>query len=165
MPLGDIRDKLLAEGVEVLGITATNARRARLYLRMRPTKLPLVADPDATTHQRYSVPQIPRADITPAMLEEWQQIKVNPRGLLPQPVPVYEAASALIAQDERQGEPPYTPDDLADWDRQGALSIGQFLVDAEGIIRWANIEGEQDGPADLGQFPSEEELLAAARAL
>jgi hypothetical protein len=42
---------------------------------------------------------------------------------------------------------------------------GQFLIDREGIIRWANIECASEGPAGVGKFPSDEEILNAARAL
>jgi hypothetical protein len=41
---------------------------------------------------------------------------------------------------------------------------GHFLIDREGIIRWGQIEGiERIG--DLSKFPSDEEILTAARSL
>jgi hypothetical protein len=41
---------------------------------------------------------------------------------------------------------------------------GHFLVDRGGVIRWLQIEGiERIG--DLAKFPSDEEILAAARSL
>ena len=42
---------------------------------------------------------------------------------------------------------------------------GQFLIDRDGIVRWANIECAAEGFAGVGEFPSEEEILTAARAL
>ena len=41
----------------------------------------------------------------------------------------------------------------------------QFLVDRHGIVRWANIECGQEGLAGIDKFPTDQELLAAARAL
>jgi len=38
-------------------------------------------------------------------------------------------------------------------------------VDRDGIVRWANVECATDGLAGLGKFPTEEELVEAARAL
>jgi hypothetical protein len=41
---------------------------------------------------------------------------------------------------------------------------GHFLIDREGIIRWLQIEGAE-GMSELSKFPSDEEILAAARGL
>jgi len=49
-------------------------------------------------------------------------------------------------------------------ERQWPQLKGQFLIDRNGIVRWANIEASE-GPAGLGKFPSPEEVMAAARAL
>jgi hypothetical protein len=54
--------------------------------------------------------------------------------------------------------------DRRDWsDRQGAQTIGQFLVDQDGIVRWVNIECAKDGLAGLQKFPTDDDFLAAAR--
>jgi hypothetical protein len=46
----------------------------------------------------------------------------------------------------------------------GTQMAGHFLIDREGIIRWRHIEaGERI--EDLSQFPSDEEILRAARGL
>ena len=39
---------------------------------------------------------------------------------------------------------------------------GQFLIDRDGIVRWAHIECGKEGLAGLGKFPSHDELLRAA---
>ena len=39
------------------------------------------------------------------------------------------------------------------------------MIDRDGIVRWANIECATEGTAGVGKFPSEEEILTAARAL
>jgi hypothetical protein len=41
---------------------------------------------------------------------------------------------------------------------------GHFLIDRDGIIRWLQIEGASQ-IGDLCQFPSDEEIVAAARGL
>ena len=58
-----------------------------------------------------------------------------------------------------------TPTDRQDAARAYLQLDGQFLVDREGIIRWTNIECAREGLAGLGKFPTDEELLAAVRAL
>jgi hypothetical protein len=41
---------------------------------------------------------------------------------------------------------------------------GHFLIDRDGIVRWLQIEaGERIG--DISKFPSDEEILRAARSL
>ena len=40
---------------------------------------------------------------------------------------------------------------------------GQFLIYRDGVIRWANVECAQEGPAGMGKFPTVDELLAAAQ--
>jgi len=72
-----------------------------------------------------------------------------------------EAAGAMAKQDG------YTENDTdkAELGRQWPQLKGQFLIDRDGIVRWANIECGTDGVAGVGRFPSEEEILTAARAL
>ena len=50
-------------------------------------------------------------------------------------------------------------------ERQWPQLKGQFLIDRDGIVRWANIECATEGLAGIGKFPSDEEILTAARAL
>ena len=54
--------------------------------------------------------------------------------------------------------------DQADMQQQWPQLKGQFLIDRDGIVRWANIEWAE-GLAGLGKFPSRDEILTAARAL
>jgi hypothetical protein len=42
---------------------------------------------------------------------------------------------------------------------------GQFLVDRDGIVSWANVECAAEGIARLGKFPTNETILAAAQRL
>ena len=50
-------------------------------------------------------------------------------------------------------------------ERQWPQLKGQFLIDRDGIVRWANIECATEGLAGVGKFPSTDEILAAARTL
>lgn len=56
MQLAATQEKLKAAGVETLAVVNTQLDRARLYVRYRPTRLTLLADPDAVTHQAYRLP-------------------------------------------------------------------------------------------------------------
>lgn len=152
------REKLQAVGVEALGIVATKPEHARLFFRFRPTRLPLAADPELITHRSYG---LPKPEVTPELMQAMQSVRINPTGELPEPLPVKEAAAAL---DRVHGFKP-TETDRDDAERQFPQLKGQFLVDRDGIIRWVNIECAKEGLAGLGKFPTEEVLLAAARAL
>lgn len=151
-------EKLRAMGVETLGVVATSVERARLYLRLRPTRMAIAADQTLTTHRSYGLP-------APPMTAELQQmlstVRHNPGGLLPEPLPVAEAWQEV---NRREGFE-WQQDDRDDQARQSTQLIGQFLIDPQGVIRWANIEGMKGGPATFGHFPPEEELFAAARAV
>jgi hypothetical protein len=48
-------------------------------------------------------------------------------------------------------------------ERQWPQLKGQFLIDRDGIVRWAHIECATEGPAGIGKMPSVEEIVAAAR--
>jgi peroxiredoxin len=147
--------KLRELGIESLGIVATELENARLYYRFRPMRLPLAVDPALSTHRSYGVPKL---EMTPAFLQEMASVRIDARGELPQPLPIEEATLALDRLDgfERR------PADERDYERQMPQLEGQFLIDRDGIIRWANIECAKEGVAGLGKFPSYEELLTAA---
>jgi len=84
-----------------------------------------------------------------------------PTGELPEPLP---SGAASAAVDKLQG---YTPSevDLRDAERQFPQLKGQFLIDRDGIVRWVNVEGADEGLAGIGKFPTTAQLLEAARAL
>jgi hypothetical protein len=56
-----------------------------------------------------------------------------------------------------------TAADQRDEQQQFPLLKGQFLIDRDGVIRWANIECAREGLPGLGKFPTVEELLPAAQ--
>ena len=156
--MGITREKLQAVGVESLGIVATKPEHARLFFRFRPTRLPLAADPELRTHRAYGVP---KPDVTPELMRDLQSVRINPTGELAAPMPILEANDALNRLD---GFEP-TETDRDDSQRVFPQLKGQFLIDRDGIVRWVNIEGATEGLAGIGKFPTDEELLAAARAL
>jgi len=150
--------KLKTLGVETLAVVATPPENARLYFKFRPTRLRLAADPELSTHRAYG---IPKPAPTPDFMEALGAARVNPTGELPAPVPVSEAAMALAQKDGY----PATAADEADMNRQWPQLKGVFLIDRAGIVRWTYIECATEGVAGIGKFPSEQEILSAARAL
>jgi peroxiredoxin len=156
--LGATESKLKAVGVEALGIVATTPENARLYFKYRPTRLRLVADPGMATHRVYG---LPKPASTPELMQAMQSTRINPTGEFPEPLPIPEAGAAISKLDG------YTENqtDKGDMERQWPQLKGQFLIDRDGIVRWANVECATEGLAGLGRFPTPEEILAAARAL
>jgi peroxiredoxin len=157
--LGLTRRKLQPLGVEVLAIVASPPERARLYYRFRPAGVPLAADPELTIHRAYGVPH--RA-LTPEIFQviaskyvEWaRELEISATDMA-------EIKSVIARRDGFE----QIEADQKDLQRHGAQFTGQFLVDREGIVRWANIEGAVEGLSGMEKFPTDEEFLAAARAL
>jgi peroxiredoxin len=156
--MGATQASLKAAGVESLGIVATTPENARLYFKYRPTRLRLGADPELSTHRAYG---LPKPESTPELMNALGTIRINPDGALAEPLPVMQAAATLSRADG------YTDNetDKAEMERQWPQLKGQFLIDREGIVRWANVECATEGLAGIGKFPTVEEILAAVRAL
>jgi peroxiredoxin len=150
--LGTTAGGLRAAGVETLGVVATDAEQARLYFRFRPSAFPIGADPDLSTHRAFGLPQFP---VTPAIMQLVEAAASDLAREAGIPTRPGEAEQAILTLD---GFEP-VDSDARDKERDQALVIGQFLIDREGIVRWVNLEWK---PGDL---PSDEQLLAAARAL
>jgi peroxiredoxin len=156
--MGTTEARLKAVGVETLGIVATTPENAQLYFKFRPTKLRLASDPGLTTHRAYGLPK-PAA--TSDFVKAMETTRINPTGEFPQPLPISEVAMAVAKADgyvENQT-------DKAEMERQWPQLKGQFLIDRDGFVRWANVECAGEGVAGIGKFPSPEEIIAAARAL
>lgn len=148
-------EHLKSLGVDTLAIVATDLDNARFYFRFRPTRIPVGADPQLTTHRSYGVP---RPEPTREMLKEIEHTYVNPTGELPTPLPVPAAGEALTKLDGYQ----LTPTDERDFERMFTQMRGQYLIDRNGIVRWSFIECAKEGLPGLGKFPSHDELVAAA---
>jgi peroxiredoxin len=150
--------KLRQAGAESLAIVATDTENARFYFKLRPARVAVGADPGCVTHQAFGVPAPP---IDAPETQAAFSTRINPTGELPEALPVAEAGSAMNRLDGYQE----TGSDLRDRQEHGTQLKGQFLLDRDGIVRWMNIEGMREGPAGLGKFPSEAELLEAVKAL
>jgi peroxiredoxin len=149
-------EPLKALGVEALAVVATEVANARLYFRFRPTRLPLLADPDLVTHRLY---RLPRPEWTPAVDQLFADTPLDPTGELLAPLPLMTLAEEL---DRRDGFTP-TPVDRRDEKRMFGQLKGQFLIDRDGIVRWQNVECATEGLLGFGKFPSNDQLLDAAR--
>lgn len=156
--MGATESKLKAVGVETLGIVATTPENAQLYFKFRPTRLRLASDPELTTHRAYG---LPKPASTPEFERALETTRINPTGELPEPRPVMEVAAAIAQADGYVGN----QTDKVEMERQWPQLKGQFLIDREGIVRWANVECGGEGMAGIGKFPSAEEIIVAARSL
>jgi peroxiredoxin len=146
--------ELKALGVETLAVVATPPENARLYFKFRPCSLRVAADPALSTHRAYGVP---KPDATPEFTTALEATRINPDGEFAEPLPIPDAA-ALV--DKFDG---YTQNetDRADLERQWPQMKGQFLIDRDGVVRWANIESL----AGIGKFPSADTILEVAQTL
>jgi peroxiredoxin len=156
--MGTNEAKLKALGVETVGVVATEPENARLYFKFRPTRLRLGADPELTTHRLYG---LPKPAVTDELMKQLETTRVNPFGEFAEPLPIVKTAEAASKLDGYKD----TDTDQAEMMRQFPQLKGQFLIDRDGIVRWANIECASEGLSGLGKFPAEDEIVAAVRAL
>jgi peroxiredoxin len=165
--LGTTQDKLKEMGVETVAVVNTPPERARLYFKYRPAKVLLGADPEAATHQAFRLPAGAIVEDESATswplsvtMGQFQALEINPTGELPAAQNPFAAMETLNKKDAF--EPTEADQQIAA--AHGTQLGGHFLIDREGIIRWGQIEaGERIG--DLGKFPSDDEILRAARTL
>ncbi len=155
--MAPIESQLKTLGIEMLAVVATTPENARLYFKYRPTRLRLASDPELSTHRAYG---LPKPAPTPEFMHALETTRINPDGMFPEPLPIMQAAQEITKADAHVN----TPTDQAELERQWPQLKGQFLIDRDGIVRWANIEASE-GPAGVGKFPSAQEIMAAARAL
>lgn len=157
MLLGSIGQRLQEFGVQTLGVVATDPQRARLYFRFRPPRIPMGADPELATHHDYGLPGFP---LTPeaegiaraAAARELHRMNETVSG------------DPLVAFARLDGYEP-TSLDQADLQRHQAQLSGLFLIDRDGIVRYTYVECADKGADGFGELPSDEEILAQARAL
>jgi hypothetical protein len=87
-------------------------------------------------------------------------MKIDPTGELPEPQNPFAAMETLNKKDGFE----MTETDQQIAHAHGTQMGGHFLIDRDGIVRWLQIEaGERIG--DISKFPSDEEILRAARSL
>jgi peroxiredoxin len=167
--LSATRQALAEEGVETVAIVNTPLERARQYFRYRPTPLVLAADPDVRTHHAFGLWEVSvLPDDTDPLQLKWPhttsiahfaQLTTRPRPEVPEAVNIFAAMDTMNKQDA------FEPTEV---DQQivqvhGFQGTGHFLIGADGVIRWTFIEARESG-ADVCQFPSDGEILAAVRA-
>jgi peroxiredoxin len=168
--LGLTREKLTGEGVETLAIVNTQEARARQYFQYRPTRVLLAADPDVRTHQAFGLPRIGFVadDTSPSELQ-WPQRttmaiflagRINPEGLLPEPMDTSAGGEFMNKQEGFQ--PTEVDQQIAAV--HGTQLTGFFLIDRDGTIRWSYVEAP-NRPDEIANFPGDDEILGAARAL
>ena len=155
--LGAMEDKLKTLGVQSLAVVATDPVHARVYFKFRPTRLRLASDPALSIHRAF---RVPKPEATPEMVQAIGEVRVNPFGDLPEPLPLQDLAAKLTAEDGYTG----TPNDQADIERQWPQLKALYMIDRNGIVRWAEIECAKEGLAGIGKLPSDEVILGAARA-
>jgi hypothetical protein len=115
------------------------------------------ADPDLVTHRAYGLPNFP---LTPEGFDAAQASAARVLRQMNHEV----TADPMAALAQADGYP-RTELDEADFQRHQAQLTGLFLIDRDGVVRYSYIECGRDGLAGLGDMPSDEEILAAARAL
>jgi peroxiredoxin len=147
--MGTTEARLKAAGVESLGVVATSPENARLYFKYRPTRLRLGADPGLSTHRAYG---LPKPEPTPELMRGIETTRINPDAAFPEALPIMEAAAALTRADGYANN----ETDEAEIQRQWPQLKGQFLIDRDGIVRWANVECATEGLAGIGKFPTVE---------
>jgi hypothetical protein len=165
--LGTTQDKLKAVGVETMAVVNTPLPRARLYFKYRPARVLLAADPEAATHRAFGVPA--SVVVEDGSATSWPEsatmgqllaVQMNPTGELAAPQNPFAAMEILNKKDGF--EPTETDQQIAA--AHGTQMTGHFLIDRDGIVRWLQIEAASQ-IGDLSKFPSDEEIVAAARAL
>jgi hypothetical protein len=128
----------------------------------------LAADPEAATHRSFGVPagtlveneseaSWSKGTVT---MGQMQAARINPTGELPTPQNPFVAMETLNKRDGFE----VTEIDQQMAAKHGMQLGGHFLIGRDGIIRWLQIEG-LERVEDLSKFPSDEEIVAAARSL
>jgi peroxiredoxin len=186
--LGGVGKRLRDLGVDLLAIVASDLERARIYVRHRPILVPLAVDPERTTHRAYGLPMPPiPADIeeiagrlqvelhrTAVTATDLAELRAAAGPAAPWAPETPESATRSPAQlplwdfiylQRRLYPYAMTENEQQEWNSHRTLGTGQFLIDRDGIVRWAKVQGTTQPPAGLGDFASEAELIAAARSL
>jgi len=149
-------------------VVNTPLERARLYFKYRPARVLLTADPEASTHRSFGVPAgvVVEKESEASWAEgkltmgQLHALRIDPTGELPAPQDPYVAMEALNKKDGFE----LTEIDGQIAQAHGTQMTGHFLIDREGIIRWEHIECAER-LEDLSKFPSDDEILRAARSL
>ncbi len=173
--MGGTCEKLRAAGVETLAIVEDATEPMRLYYRFHPVRVPLASDPARTVYRSF---RLPMPAYTPELIEARRAARINPTAELPESMSVGDAQDTLNRMDGTLDRDE-SREVMRQWDKRDFLFFGaHYLLDRHGIVRWASIECAQEGVTDWGRFPlapgemggwgtfpTDDELLAAVRAL
>lgn len=153
MLMAELDGELKAKGIETLTIVNTPVERARMYLRYRPMKNLLAADPERLSHQAFGVPSVVKTPETMAMVGK---VMINPMKELPAPRPFAEVVAETYKNDTYETSP-----EEVELDNKVAQMVGQFLLDRDGVVRWSFIEAA-NGMETLLQYPDAKQVMSAA---
>ena len=155
--LSATQKSLASEGVETVAVVNTPLERARLYFQYHPTRIVLAADPDVRTHHAFGLfeAKVLPDDADPndvhwpetTTIARFTQLTTLARPEVPETVNIFVAMETLNRQDA------FVPTEVDQRiaEAHGFQGTGHFLIDAEGIIRWAFIEAPER-EADVCQF-------------
>ncbi|HEV8616933.1 MAG TPA: peroxiredoxin-like family protein [Methylomirabilota bacterium] len=141
--------KLAKAGIQVVGVVAAEAERARMYFRIHPPGFPMAADTDMRTHRAWGLRVIARDEQSREMIEIASRRMARELSI---PLGPGEARAAISGFD---GFEPLAGD-MADRERHQIQTIGQFLIDCDGIVRWRTTEDT----AGYAVFADERQLLS-----
>ncbi len=160
--MGETRQKLERAGVALLAVTEGQTEPVRKYFRLRPARIRVACDPEWHIYRAYGVPMPPS---TPEYKQLRATVRINPTGEAPEPMSL-DDIQTWLRKHHRFGEIPEDQRDLLFPKRPDFNNIhaGHFLIDRAGVVRWVQIETPIDDLSRYGVFPTDEEILAAARA-
>ena len=164
------RDKLAEEGVATVAVVNTQLERARQYFQYRPTQIELATDPDVQTHRAFGVTKLAiLSDTTDSLELQWPKTgtmvqlltnAINPTGEPPEKMSLIAAMELLNKRDNFES----TEVDMQVFAAHGTQFNSHFLIDTDGVIQWSYVEAQENAD-QLGSFPGEGEMIAAAKAV
>ncbi|APG85859.1 hypothetical protein SAMCCGM7_Ch3131 [Sinorhizobium americanum CCGM7] len=161
--MAQLKAALNEKGVETLTVVNTPIERARLYFRYHPLPNLLAAsDPERISHRAFGLPNLEFTedeDDWPHKLgmQTVMSMRVDLPGELPEPMDPVAAGDYLQKADGYE----MTDDDKRmEANAMGQL-VGEFLLDRDGVVRWAFTEASADG-RNMFRSPSPDEVMSAA---
>lgn len=162
----ELASSLHEKGIDSLTVVNTPIERARLYFRYHPLPGVIAAsDPESIAHRAFGLPNMQFTEKE----DEWPykisiptvlSMRMEMPGELPEPMNPFDASTYLNRKDGYE----LTPEDDRTDERAGGQLVGEFLLDRDGIVRWAFTEVEGDG-TNMFAIPKAEELMSAASRL
>jgi peroxiredoxin len=124
-------DLLQAAGIPMLGVVIASTERSRLYFSYRNAPcFPLAAAPDRSVHRAYGLPAVVR---TPEMFAVFTQ----QAGEYLRELNMTSSGDPFKAFHHYDGWEDTAEDD-AEF-RRPWQSVGYYLIDRQGVIRWASV--------------------------